>query len=341
MKRRQKKNPVDPLKIAGFLILDILKDYSDENNHLTQQRIIELLKENCQIDCDRRTVSRYLDYIDAYHEKAGKEEIEQDGDGCYLAEREFDDSEIRTLIDSVLFSKALSQSQAKNLIEKLKTLGSKNLSAKVSHICNLQELHHSDSPQMMLSLDRINDAIDGRKKISFVYNEYGTDKKLHPRNNGMKYIVNPYQIVANNGFFYLIGNYDKYDNIAHYRVDRITGAEVLDEPVKPKKEIKDFKREYNLPNHMAEHIYMFSGPSAYIKIQTNKSMVGDLIDWFGKGITILDATDENITVRLKCNEEAMFYWALQYGPYVEVLEPPSLRERIKDAVCGMKEKYCR
>ena len=46
-----------------------------------------------------------------------------------------------------------------------------------------------------------------------------------------------------------------------------------------------------------------------------------------------------MTVLLTINESAMFYWALQYGPYVEVLEPESLRNKIAEAVAEMYQKY--
>ena len=32
-------------------------------------------------------------------------------------------------------------------------------------------------------------------------------------------------------------------------------------------------------------------------------------------------------------------WALQYGPYVEVLEPESLRNQIKESIADMSKKY--
>ena len=54
----------------------------------------------------------------------------------------------------------------------------------------------------MLALDVLNDAIEEKRKVSFIYNRYGTDFKLHPRRNE-PYIVNPYQMVANNGRYYL------------------------------------------------------------------------------------------------------------------------------------------
>ncbi|WP_444433085.1 WYL domain-containing protein [Ruminococcus sp.] len=49
--------------------------------------------------------------------------------------------------------------------------------------------------------------------MSFTYNSYDIDKKLHPRrtsNNEVRnYIINPYQIVATNGRYYLVCNYEK------------------------------------------------------------------------------------------------------------------------------------
>ncbi|MDR2568739.1 MAG: WYL domain-containing protein [Oscillospiraceae bacterium] len=35
----------------------------------------------------------------------------------------------------------------------------------------------------------------------------------------------------------------------------------------------------------------------------------------------------------------MRYWALQFGPSVEVIAPASLRERIAKDVAGMHKKY--
>ena len=320
-------------KMLNMMILDILKEYSDENHRLTQQEIIRLIRLNYDMECDRRSVKNNILYL-----KELGYEISMD-DGYYLYGRDFGDADLRMLIDSVLFSKNLTQAQAKNLIDKLKKQGNKYFSAKVAHICNLPELHHGDNKQLMYALDAVNDAIAEGKKIGFIYNEYGIDFKLHPRRD-MEYIVNPYQIVANNGFYYLIGNYDKYDNVSHYRLDKITNVRILDEKVKPKKDISDFAQGYNLPKHMAEHIYMFGGQSVRVKFLTQEGMMNELVDWFGKDFRVRKTENENeIEVSVRCNENAIFYWALQYGPYIEVLEPKKLRTRIIDAVNDMANKY--
>ena len=103
----------------------------------------------------------------------------------------------------------------------------------------------------------------------------------------------------------------------------MTDVRILEEKVKPKSKVKDFANGYSLPKHMAEHIYMFSGESVRVKFLIDEDMINALVDWFGKDFRICSVKDGKVPVSVNCNENAMFYWALQYGPYVEVLHPPS------------------
>ena len=320
-------------KMLNMLILDVLEQYSDEDHHLTQQEIIRHLRAQYGMECDRRSVKNNIDAL-----KEMGYDIVTNNKGAFLGGRKFDNAELRLLIDSVLFSKGISQKRAKDLIGKLKELGGLHFSAKVNHVCNLPELQHTDNKQTMYALDALNDAIDKKKKVSFVYNSYGTDFQLHPRRKE-PYIVNPYQIVANNGRYYLIANYDKYDNVAHFRIDRMTSVCMLDEKRKPVSQVTDFKNGFSLPRHMAEHIYMFSGKSVSVRMVAKKHLMNELVDWFGKEFKIRKEFEDEMLVDVKCNAEAMRFWALQYGPYVEVLEPAELREEIKKSVAEMYEKY--
>ena len=319
-------------KMLNMLILEILQKYSDEQHSLTQQDIIKLLEVNYGMECDRRSVKNNILSL-----KEMKYDISMDK-GYKLLSRDFDDAELRILIDSVLFSKSISTRQAKGIIKKICDKASTYFNAKVSHISNLPDLNRTMNKQALYSLDAINDAINEHKKISFIYNTVGTDLKLHPRREE-PYIVNPYQIVANNNRFYLIGNYDKYDNISHYRIDRMTEVRKLEEKIKPPKQVPEIKDGLNLPKHMAEHIYMFSGPSVEVKLKTSEDMIAQMDDWFGKDFRITSVENGTVTIRLRCNEKAMRYWALQYGPYVEILEPLSLREQLKNDIESMSEKY--
>ncbi|AOZ95948.1 helix-turn-helix transcriptional regulator [Butyrivibrio hungatei] len=319
-------------KMLNMLILEILRQYTDENHSLTQQEIIKLLKKNYDMPCDRRSVKANVLSL-----KELGYEIDME-DGYRLLDREFDDAELRILIDSVLFSKSISTKQAKDLIAKLQGLASNYFNAKVSHVSNLPELNRTINKQAMYGLDTLNDAIAAKHQVSFMYNDVGTDFKLHPRWN-MHYIVNPYQIVACNGRFYLIGNYDRYDNVSHFRIDKMTEVKELDTKVKPMKQVEGLEHGLNLPKHMAEHVYMFSGPAVNVKMETTPEVFSDIIDWFGTDIKILEEYEDKLIIRVSCNEKAMRYWALQYGPSVEILEPESLRNQIISDMKDMMKRY--
>lgn len=59
---------------------------------------------------------------------------------------------------------------------------------------------------------------------------------------------------------------------------------ILDTPIKRMKKVKRLENGLNLPKHMAEQVYMFTGESA------KKYLLINLFDWFGKEMQLLDAT---------------------------------------------------
>ena len=320
-------------KALNMLILEILEQYTDSDHPLTQVEIVDLLEKNYGVPCTRQTVKNNLMLLG----EMGYE-ISMEGGICLMS-RQFENAELRMLIDSVLFSRTLSGKQAKRLIEKLTGLGNKYFRAKVKHVCHLPKLIHSDNKQVLLNLDVLNDAIEQERKVRFTYNSYGKDFQLHPRRKD-PYIVNPYQMVVNQGRYYLLCSYDISNRLSHYRLDYMTKLEMLDKKVKPMDQMEDFVQGYSLPKHMEEHIYMFSGSSVQVKMRVRSSVNRDaLIDWFGKRFRIVKEDADGLIISVVCNEMAMKYWALQYGEHVEVLEPKSLREDICEAVDWMGSVY--
>ena len=319
-------------KALNMLILEVLEQYTDRDHRLTQQEIVDLLEKNYGVPCTRQTVKNNLMLLG----EMGYE-ISMEGGICLMS-RQFENAELRMLIDSVLFSRTLSGEEAERLIKKLTAFGNKYFHAKVKHVCHLPKLIHSDNTDVLQNLDVLNDAIEQGRKVRFTYNSYGKDFQLHPRRK-KPYIVNPYQMVANQGRYYLLCSYDTSNRLSHYRLDYMTKLEMLDEKVKSMDQMEDFIQGYSLPKHMAEHIYMFSGPSVQVKMRVSEHMIGALIDWFGKKFRIVQEEADKLIVSVACNEMAMKYWALQYGQYAEILEPESLRDEIREVVDCMASYY--
>ena len=105
-----------PKKLIIMNILDILKRYTDENHRLSQKEIQDILEHEYEMKVDRKAIKRnlmnlidfgyYINYSESvrvFKDKDGKEQENVILTDFHL-KREFTDSELRLLIDSVLFS---------------------------------------------------------------------------------------------------------------------------------------------------------------------------------------------------------------------------------------------
>ncbi|MGN0502669.1 MAG: helix-turn-helix transcriptional regulator, partial [Ruminococcus sp.] len=225
---------MQPKKLLIMNVLDIVKKYTDENHRLSQKDIVDILDKEYDMKADRKTVKRslmnlievgynieYSETLRMFRNKQGKEEESYILSDFYL-NRDFSDGELRLLIDSLLFSSHIPYSQCEQLVEKLEGLSNVYFRSRVKHIRNLPENLPTNS-ELFLTIETLDEAISKECQVAFTYNYYDIDKKLHPRKNSegevREYIINPYQIVATNGRYYLVCNYDKYDDVSHYRLD--------------------------------------------------------------------------------------------------------------------------
>ncbi|MCR4746804.1 MAG: WYL domain-containing protein [Lachnospiraceae bacterium] len=343
-------------KLSLFNTLEILKKYTDEDHRLSQTEIVGLLKRDYDMDVDRRTIkSNIMDLIELGYEiesqettrmirneKTGEVEESRIMSSFYLI-RDFTKPELRLLIDSLLFSKHLPYSQCKELVQKLELLSNKYFRASMNYICTMPE-DKTDNRQVFYNIDVLDEAIEKGKKVSFKYLAYGTDKEQHIKldKSGEEriYIVSPYQMAAKEGKYYLICNYDPYEDISNYRVDRITDIEILDVKVKPFEKLKwSNRKRLDLVEYMKKHVYMYSSEDSTVKFRIIKPMISDIIDMFGRDIRFYDEMEGTVCVKVNVNEMAMVQFAKSYAPDVEILEPIELREQVKKELRKGYEVY--
>lgn len=322
-------------KVIILYILKILKEFSDEEHPITQSDIIAKLKDY-GIDCDRKTITRNIKYLIDY----GFNIVRNLGGGCYFINDKYDTSEITFLVDCLYSYPAISQRQAQNLIDKLTSEVSKYERLKFKNIYKSNELTRTDNKQIFYNIDQINFAIANDKQISFIYNKYNKNKKLVPRKEE-RYIINPYFMINSKGKYFLVCNKDNYDNLSNYRIDYITSVEVLDTKRKPITKTTGNENGVNPTKYANEHIYMMSGPTIKAKVKLSVDrMINDVIDWFGKNVNFVEQEKE-LFAEIITNEEALIYWALQYGKYVEIIFPIKTREKILDILKTITDKYKR
>ena len=335
-------------KMIPSMILDILRRRTDENHTLDQKEILDELNKSFDPPLDRKTVRRNIEYLleigcpIAYTEtpRSNGNDVWSD---FYLA-REFTEAELRLLIDGLLFSNHVPYKRCQELIEKLEGLSSEHFKSYVKHIKTLPDTEVYNK-QLFYTIQILDEAIESERQVSFHYVNYGTDKKNHPKlgedGKPKDYIINPYQMVAKDGKYYLICNNDDYNILSNYRIDRIADIRILeDKKRKPFSKLKDANGDrFNLGEYMKTHIKMYASGDCHVRFKITPPMVTDIIDIFGKDVRFEEETDTYVIVSTEVTENAMIQFAKSYSPDVVILEPQRLVDEMKDWAKKVKKAY--
>ncbi len=332
-----------PKKMMNLYILDILKRNTDAEHPMTQREIQRRLEIEYDMTVERKAVKANLEdlindgsYNIEYatkvrftpNAKTGEMEKNEILTGFYY-NAVFTDSELRLLMDSVLFSKSIPAGHKRDLLNKLRDLSNKYFKFSMANIQSYASDDREISKELFYTIEMLDEAITKGLQVKFLYNEYGADKKLHHRLNEdgevREYIINPYTMVANSGKYYLICNYDKYDNLSHYRIDRISNIEILDTPRKPKNQVEGLVG-LDVAKYMQEHIFMFGGKSIRAKFEMPKYLISDVLDSFGANVDFKDLGNDTVLASVKINENDMRYWARLYASQIKITEPKELVE---------------
>lgn len=315
--------------LAPLQILKILRKYSDKEHVLTQNQIARYLERDYDIVIERKTVARNLDNLTA----AGYQ-IEQTPKGVYLEdEREFDDSELRLLIDSVLFSEHISANYARALIDKLQKLGSVDLRRSLGEIRRTNQIQRGNFTGLFYTIELISSAINKNRRVRFIYNEYGLDKQLHPVfDSPIK--VSPYRLFAANGHYYMLGRFEEAGVIESFRIEKIT-------EIKKAEEIEKRNSAFDIDAYLRAHPYLYPGQMVDIKIKMIVRLADELVDTFGNQFTVLKEEGPYAVISLRAGWTDMLDWAKRFAEYVEVLSPQSLRNKLRKIAFPTVEKYFR
>lgn len=316
-------------------ILDILRKYTDKDHLLNYNEILSILYDEYDITLDRKTVASNIAILTEF----GFDINKHGNYGVYLGLRDFEEGELRFLIDAIYSSRSMPTRYAKELVEKLTRDHSIYDKKRYKYLEKIDDGSRTDNKQLFLTIEILDEAISKGKKVKFNYNEYSSKKEMQPRFKGKQFLISPYFMVNSRGRYYLVCNYDKYNDISNYKIECISNISIVDEPIKPISTL-DNSEAISKENYINEHIYMTFGKSVDTTIKVeNPKYINELIDWFGDTFQVANPVNSECIVRLRVNEQALIYWALQYGEHFEILKPAETREKIKEQIEILNKKY--
>jgi predicted DNA-binding transcriptional regulator YafY len=153
-------------------------------------------------------------------------------------------------------------------------------------------------------------------------------------------IINPYALTWQDDFYYLIGNYAKYDNLIHLRLDRISNAEILQTDARHFGEVSEYKEIFDVADYTNKLFGMYSGELTEVEFCCSKSITEQVLDRFSENIFIKSVTDTHFNFSVKAvASDALVTWVINYGENLKVVKPDSLREKVRQRAINVLKNY--
>lgn len=298
--------------------LRVLEKYSDPKHQLSQEDIIQKMKEDFDSDICRQSIAKY---IKALNENGYN--ISHNKRRYYYDSRLFEDSEIELLCHSVMANPSIPSKYSAELIQKLQELQSVHFAENKNLNFNICNVDKRDNRDLFWNIDNISDAIENKLIIHFHYFRYNENKKLVDFND-KEYTVVPVKILAKQNRFYMlaISPNQEFEGIRHYRIDRIKNI--------AKGEVYRYRIPHIDAYEYARHrTYMQGGEIERFKLEvTSRYMFDEIIDNCGMNIDINKVGEETYHVSLKAPESSVIFLAFQYIRYIKILEPLKTKEKM-------------
>ncbi len=316
-------------------VLDIIKR-TDEQHPITANEIVAEL-ERYGIEAERKAVLRDIEALVDY----GYQIVTHSDNklGWYMIERDFEDWELKVLCDAVAGAQFLTKTDSKRLIGKLCNLSGENGKKLLQSVTPIESVNKNPTVSTKIYIDTILRAIKSKKQVNFQYVYTDPNMKKVLKHDGKHYKVNPYSLYWNNDRYYLVGNYSGYDNLSHYRLDRIRNLSVSEEDILSADELLGANSSLLIAEHVKNAFYNYSGEKICLTLRFNGYMADDLIDHFGQDIKITKSGDMYEMTVFTEESNGLYYWLLQYGEEVTVVSPERVRTEIIRRIDNIRKNY--
>lgn len=294
-----------------LLILDYLRQETDEGHPATAQALLEMLERN-GITAERKSVYADLDALGRHG--LDLQRIPGPGGGVYLGQREFELAELKLLVDAVESSRFITKKKSAALIEKLSALTSRHQARALQRQVFMGQRVKSMNESAYYCVDAIHTAISQGNMISFRYFDFDSGKEKVFHRQGATYLVSPYCLVWDNANYYLVGREKGEDHTRHYRVDKMDRVTVAPQ-------CSDVPRDFDPAAYTARYFSMFSGRQARVRLRCHQSLAGVILDRFGREVMLVP-DGEWFTVTLDVVVSPQFWgWLAALGPKAKLAEP--------------------
>ncbi len=321
-------------KLKMLYLVQLFSRETDDSHKLTMPEIVTRLAAE-GVNADRKTLYQDFDELrkfgfDIIAEKEGRNYY------YYLGSREFELPELKLLVDSVQSAKFITDKKSGQLIKKLESLVSRYEGSQLHRQVIIAGRVKTMNESIYYNVDKIHAAIGADRKIRFKYFDWNLKKEMEPRYGGMWYQLSPWALMWDDEKYYLVAYDSKHETIIHYRVDKMTQIELLDE----KREGHESFSRFNIAHYTNTLFGMYAGDETKVTLEAENRLVSVLIDRFGKDIIIAPVDDGHFRTTVTVAVSKQFFgWIMAIDGDVRIVAPDKVVNQMKEEIEKQAEKY--
>lgn len=148
-----------------------------------------------------------------------------------------------------------------------------------------------------------------------------------------RYLLDPYALEWKNDHYYLIGYSHKHSRVAHFRVDRLAGVDVL---------TTEFAQleNFDVAAYTNTMIDMFASEGTLdVELLCDNELMRVIIDHYGENVPVRTYDKDRFIATIKVNPSGTFYgWVFKFMGKIKILSPQECVNQMRN---GSKGVYLR
>ena len=329
----QDQEPAKLQKAGKFYALfDILYRKTDDAHSMTSGELISEMQAR-GFTCRRRTL---IDNIRLLEQITGRRVVSCRGGGntgyC-MPDKLFTPAEARALFDAVQASAFIPPDKAVALTEKISGMLSCYQQGALEESSWYYNRRKHSNEEIYASVVACGRALQGHSSLRLRYYDIGPDHTPQYRYGGEPVTVDPFALVCHEDNYYLLALRsdieDEKEARRTYRLDRMTDAEALPDPVLPRTE----KYFGSAAEYTRSVFRMFGGEEAQVTLRFPADLCGPVYDKFGEQIRIIlppSAEGECELTETVQIADTFFSWVGQFRGEMRITAPESVREQYRE-----------
>ena len=327
-------------KMKPLLLQRILLERTDEDHGLTVPELIALLEEE-GVAAERKSVYSDLQTLADF----GLDIVKRKESGkvvYYVGARTFELPELKLLVDAVQSSSFITHKKSNQLIQKVEGFASRYQAQQLQRQVFVTNRVKTMNESIYINVDKIYEAIAANRRITYRYLDWafrdgaagGYEKQF--RRQGKTYRVSPWSLCWADERYYMIGFDSEAGLIKHYRVDKMLGIALTDEP----RDGQEHFEHFDMAVYTRQVFGMFGGNEQTVTLRFENRLLGVVLDRFGEDVPIRREDADTFQVRVRVAVSPQFLsWVFSFGGGARIVSPAAVADTMREQLASVMKQY--